>query len=109
MFPEDSTTADPARRAGANRSARIGYCSGHQLGDEMDAASTESGNRYVLGSDDLELARLDRQAAFIGPATQLLLKAAGITPGLRVLDLGTGLGHVEIGRASCRARVEVGV
>ncbi len=53
-----------------------------------------SGNRYVLGSDDVELTRLDRQAALIGPPSQLLLKAAGIGPGQRVLDLGTGLGHV---------------
>jgi ubiquinone/menaquinone biosynthesis C-methylase UbiE len=49
---------------------------------------------YVLGSDDQELARLDRQAAWLEPATLVLLQAAGIAPGLRVLDLGTGLGHV---------------
>jgi 2-polyprenyl-3-methyl-5-hydroxy-6-metoxy-1,4-benzoquinol methylase len=54
-----------------------------------------SENTYVLGSDEQELARLDRQAAFIAPATRLLLQAAGLAaPGLRVLDLGTGLGHV---------------
>jgi SAM-dependent methyltransferase len=60
----------------------------------MESQPEASGNRYVLGSDDVELARLDRQAALIGPPTQLLLKAAGVGPGLRVLDLGTGLGHV---------------
>ena len=60
----------------------------------MESQPETSGNRYVLGSDEVELARLDRQAASIGPPTQLLLKAAGIGPGLRVLDLGTGLGHV---------------
>jgi ubiquinone/menaquinone biosynthesis C-methylase UbiE len=49
---------------------------------------------YVLGSDEQELARLDRQSTLIEPATRLLLQAAGIGPGLRVLDLGTGLGHV---------------
>ena len=49
---------------------------------------------YVLGNDEQELARLDRQAALIDPATRLLLQAAGVGPGLRVLDLGTGLGHV---------------
>src|SRR5580704_11030519 len=53
-----------------------------------------SAHTYVLGSDDHELVRLDRQAAWLEPATRLLLQAAGIAPGLRVLDLGTGLGHV---------------
>ncbi|MGH9142734.1 MAG: class I SAM-dependent methyltransferase, partial [Vicinamibacterales bacterium] len=48
----------------------------------------------VLGSDQPELARLDRQAASIEAPTRLFLGAAGITPGQRVLDLGTGLGHV---------------
>ncbi len=51
---------------------------------------------YVLGSDDAEVARLDAQAASIAPATALLLRAGGIGPGMRVLDLGTGLGHVAL-------------
>ena len=50
--------------------------------------------RYVLGSDEAEVERLDQQAAAIAPATALLLRAAGIGPGMRVLDLGTGPGHV---------------
>jgi SAM-dependent methyltransferase len=50
--------------------------------------------RYVLGSDDAEIARLDHQAAAIAGATAAILPAAGIGPGMRVLDLGTGLGHV---------------
>jgi len=49
---------------------------------------------YVLGSSDQEIERLDRQSASIDAATRLLLRAAGITPGMRVLDLGTGIGHV---------------
>ena len=49
---------------------------------------------YVLGNDPQELERLDRQAASIDRPTRLLMQAAGIRPGLRVLDLGTGLGHV---------------
>jgi ubiquinone/menaquinone biosynthesis C-methylase UbiE len=52
-------------------------------------------SRYVLGSDEAEVARLDAQAAMSAPATGLLLEAGGrISPGMRVLDLGTGLGHV---------------
>jgi ubiquinone/menaquinone biosynthesis C-methylase UbiE len=49
---------------------------------------------YSLGSNDAEISRLDQQAEFIREPTRLLLQAAGIAPGMRVLDLGTGLGHV---------------
>jgi SAM-dependent methyltransferase len=49
---------------------------------------------YVLGSDDAEIARLDGQASAIAGATEALLRAAGIGGSMRVLDLGTGLGHV---------------
>ena len=51
---------------------------------------------YVLGSDDAEIARLDGQAASIAGATDALLRAAGIGGSMRVLDLGTGLGHVAL-------------
>ncbi len=53
-----------------------------------------SENTYVLGSDPQELGRLDRQAAFIEAPSRLLLQASGLAEGMRVLDLGTGLGHV---------------
>jgi SAM-dependent methyltransferase len=49
---------------------------------------------YVLGSDPEEIARLDGQAAAIAGASDGLLRMAGIGTGMRVLDLGTGLGHV---------------
>jgi SAM-dependent methyltransferase len=49
---------------------------------------------YVLGSGDAEIARLDAQASSIAGATEALLRAAGIGGPLRVLELGTGLGHV---------------
>jgi len=51
---------------------------------------------YSLGSDPQELQRLDRQAATIARPTGVLLQSAGIAPGMRVLDLGTGLGHVAL-------------
>ena len=57
-------------------------------------AEEGSPRRYVLGSRAEELARLDAQARMIEPATRLLLRASGVGPGMRVLDLGTGLGHV---------------
>jgi ubiquinone/menaquinone biosynthesis C-methylase UbiE len=62
------------------------------MGDQAMSAPSQ----YVLGSDPVEIARLDAQAAWIAPATALLLRAAGIAPGMRVLDLGTGLGHVAL-------------
>lgn len=49
---------------------------------------------YSLGASEAELARLDAQAASIARPTALFLASAGIAPGMRVLDLGTGLGHV---------------
>lgn len=58
--------------------------------------ATEVKSRYVLGSDEAEIARLDAQAAAIAPATALPLRADGIAPEMRVLDLGTGLGHVSL-------------
>src|SRR3954447_13610454 len=59
-------------------------------GQAMESRSMTTQNTYVLGSDQPELARLDRQAAMYESATVLLLKSAGIAPGMRVLDLGTG-------------------
>lgn len=51
-------------------------------------------DHYVLGNAPDELARLDRQAEMIARASRLLFQSAGISSGMRVLDLGTGLGHV---------------
>jgi SAM-dependent methyltransferase len=58
------------------------------------ARERDSGPQYVLGNDAEELARLEAQAAAIEHPTRLLLHAAGLATGMRVLDLGTGLGHV---------------
>jgi SAM-dependent methyltransferase len=49
---------------------------------------------YALGAEPHEIVRLDAQAAFYEPATRRLLTAAGLDAGMRVLDLGAGLGHV---------------
>jgi protein-L-isoaspartate O-methyltransferase len=50
---------------------------------------------YALGSDDVEIARLQAQAAIIAEPTALLLKRGGIQSGMRVLDLGSGPGDVS--------------
>ena len=51
---------------------------------------------YLLGSSDAEHERLIRQAAHIAPITERFFREAGIGPGQRVLDLGSGLGDVAM-------------
>ena len=51
-------------------------------------------NPYVLGHSDQELDRLNKQAHLIDPITRRFLCAAGIEPGMRVLDVGSGAGDV---------------
>ena len=52
--------------------------------------------RYALGSTDAEHERLIRQAARLAPLTERLFREAGIGPGQRVLDLGSGVGDVAM-------------
>lgn len=49
---------------------------------------------YVLGHSDREIDRLKAQARLIDPITRRFLLEAGITPGMRVLDVGSGAGDV---------------
>ena len=49
---------------------------------------------YVFGHSEVELQRLAFQAALIDPVTRRLLVEAGVTSGMRVLDVGTGRGDV---------------
>src|SRR2546428_12763212 len=51
---------------------------------------------YALGSTDAEQARLIRQAALLAPFTERFFRGAGIGPGQRVLDLGSGVGDVAM-------------
>ena len=59
--------------------------------------SEETG--YQLGSDAAELKRLDLQGRVLAPATRTILQTAGIRPGMRVLDLGSGAGDVTFAAA----------
>ena len=53
-------------------------------------------NEYALGSDAAEHERLIRQAAWLTAHTESFLRRAGIGPGQRVLDLGSGVGDVAL-------------
>jgi SAM-dependent methyltransferase len=48
---------------------------------------------YALGHSPQELERLSTQARFIGPVTKQYFLAAGLSEGMRVLDVGSGAGH----------------
>src|SRR5713101_7001742 len=51
---------------------------------------------YALGSTDAEHERLIRQAARVAPITERFFREAGIGPGQRVLDIGSGVGDVAM-------------
>ena len=51
---------------------------------------------YALGSTDSEHERLIWQAERFGPLTERLFREAGIGPGQRVLDIGSGVGDVAL-------------
>jgi ubiquinone/menaquinone biosynthesis C-methylase UbiE len=51
---------------------------------------------YALGRTAEETERLQAQAAFLRPFTERLFRDAGIGPGMKVLDLGSGAGDVAL-------------
>lgn len=58
-----------------------------------ESAQAQAG-RYVLGHSYRELDRLAVQARLIEPITRRFFSASGITRGMRVLDVGSGIGDV---------------
>lgn len=52
--------------------------------------------KYFFQDRDDEDDRLDAQARILDPLTRRLFANAGIAPGMRVLDLGSGAGHVAL-------------
>ena len=51
---------------------------------------------YLLGDTSAEHQRLIRQAAIFEPFTERLFRDAGVGPGQRVLDIGSGVGDVAM-------------
>lgn len=50
---------------------------------------------YVMGRSEQETQRLEQRAAFFYPSTRHLFEEAGITAGMKVLDIGSGAGDVS--------------
>jgi ubiquinone/menaquinone biosynthesis C-methylase UbiE len=61
----------------------------------MSEANTHKAS-YILGHSEAEITRLQTQAKILRPITERLLRSAGIRPGMRVLDLGSGAGDVAM-------------
>ena len=59
----------------------------------MTASATQPD--YVLGHAERELKRLGQQAGFFADATRAGLARAGLNAGMRVLDIGCGIGDVS--------------
>ena len=50
---------------------------------------------YVMGRSEEETRRLEQRAEFFYPSTRHLFEDAGITAGMKVLDIGSGAGDVS--------------
>jgi SAM-dependent methyltransferase len=61
------------------------------LGQQMNATPV-----YVLGHADLEIERLQFQAGIIAGVSRRLIRECGIGPGMRVLDIGCGVGDMSM-------------
>jgi SAM-dependent methyltransferase len=60
------------------------------------AGGEDMADSYALDNTAAEQVRLNRQAAALRPITERLLRAAGIGPGVSVLDVGCGVGDVAL-------------
>ncbi|WP_413987774.1 class I SAM-dependent methyltransferase [Labrys okinawensis] len=59
-----------------------------------EAGAVKRSHDYELGHTDSELKRLNRQALLVNPMTRQFFQSAGLCPGMRVLDVGSGAGDV---------------
>ena len=61
-----------------------------------NATTAASAPEYVLGHSDAELQRLEQQAMSFRDLTEDVFRRAGLGPGMRVLDVGSGVGDVSL-------------
>lgn len=64
--------------------------------DISASAIQNAGEKYALGNSAHEQERLKVQAKFLERWSEQYLLSAGLEPGMRVLDLGCGLGDVSL-------------
>ena len=57
---------------------------------------SQPSSAYILGYNERERRRLCLQATILNPLTERVFKEAGIQAGMRVLDLGCGIGDVSL-------------
>ena len=78
--------------------AVVGIGPGHHSWEDVDMSQPPSGpaDSYVLGRSDAETRRLIVQHQLYGPFTRQFLTAAGITAGMKALDVGSGAGDVAL-------------
>ena len=78
----------------ARRPVRILLLMTHTTEIPSPPTTTEPTRGYALERSREEYDRLTRQAALFSGMTQRLFRAAGLAPGMRVLDVGSGAGDV---------------
>ncbi|RKG79945.1 class I SAM-dependent methyltransferase [Corallococcus terminator] len=93
--PHDRRTGPsaPARMCNLRHGGRLQGPPG-SLPMRTDDAESASTSNYFLGHEDRELQRLILQARMYAPLTDGVLRGAGLQPGMRVLDVGCGVGDV---------------
>src|SRR5260221_11375481 len=80
--------------------------------DSREAIMKHRTTNYALGHSPTEISRLGIQAAILRPITMRLLPDLGVSPGMRVLDIGCGAGDVallaaeDVGEAGAVAGVD---
>jgi ubiquinone/menaquinone biosynthesis C-methylase UbiE len=62
----------------------------------MNTSAAAGASSYVLGHEDVEVQRLLLQGRLYNDYTEHALRLAGLGPGMRVLDVGSGPGDVSL-------------
>lgn len=64
--------------------------------DRQQEASGSTSAAYLMGRTERERRRLLLQGAILNPLTERFLQRAGLSHGMRVLDIGCGIGDVSL-------------